>query len=313
VNIKQILEGSPRSVLRTLQPGHAGRGPTLGGQYIQHVPKQQRVTPDGRPVIAIFTDSWSPDERHGAPIVNGGIELCERYGIIGIFPFPHPRQFGLNRAWNTPLGAVRYRKGYDDVDCMNALLDELENEFGSAQFCMLGFADAGMFNVICDGRLPGRILGVVTVNAPYDPKIHFRPGSRLLAIFGDANPLLRYEGGVAPSLRAKLQCWLLGGKRAWQSRPDLAAEACAKANGITTPGRTRTEGDAVITAYGENDAIVNIVVVNGAHKWYGRRTGKGMGSKFSTWNATTGSPEPNYSVNDEAGRFFGWDKLVPMA
>jgi poly(3-hydroxybutyrate) depolymerase len=311
MKIKEILSRSPASKLRTIQPGQAGRGPNLGAQYILHVPSELSTRLNGRHVIAIFCDSWSFDERHGGPIVNGGIDLCNEFGVIGVFPFPHPRLRGFYRGWNLPNGPVRSTRSYNDAAFIRELILGLQKEYGSAEFVLIGFSDAGMFVEQCNALNPGLIHGVVAVNAPYDPDdVIFPHGSRILSIHGGSNPILPYHGGVGPSFTARARCWLVGGSRAWRSRPDLAVYACAEANGVADQAQMWTEGDVTITQYGDDGPIVDIVVFNGGHMWFGRSEGGEMESPFSRFNAKTGMPPPAFSVNQAIARFYRWEQLV---
>lgn len=317
MNIRQILEQSPRSQHREL------RVEGLGRTYILHVPETLRCTAEGRFVALVNCDSWAADERHGGPIVNGLNEVCDQYGVIGVYPYPYPQWGGLWRGWNTPDGALRYNKRWDDVLFISDLLDSLESEVGALNFIAAGFSNGGMFVQNVDLRLPGRLKGVVSVNGTIDPALPLpTPGSRIVVIHGVENPkvkdpkkrggdrMLPYRGGVGTSLRAKFECRLLGGARAHESRPDLQARRYAEANYVLGqrwedehPGFTR-----VVYGWDEPAFAVEYLVHGGGHAWYGRKTGKGMESPFSRLNA---SLMPTvFSVNDTIVREAGLNRLV---
>lgn len=281
-----------------------------------YVPANLRRTADGRLVILLGLDSWSPDERHGLPVVNRVVQdICEQFGVIGVFPFPYPQCLGLWRGWNTPEGALRWSPAFDDTNFIEELLEYLNGEFGSIQVVAAGFGAGGTFAQLLDVRLPGVLHGVASINGTIDPtNLPFpRRGARILVVHGKHNPLLPFEGGVASTFKKRLHAWLLAGRRAHLSRPADQVARYAVANGLLDqmqmPPELQRPGVCDFTCYGPPLSSPAVqYLVNGGHMWYGRNVGGQYESMLS--HANVGAAPPSFSVNEAIAQAFAFDQLT---
>lgn len=242
------------------------------------------ITATGCRKAIIWLDSWSIDERHGAPIVNGGHDLCRKVDALSVSAFP-ARRGKFSYGWNTPNGAIRTKPGWDDINYLHRLIASLRDEHGPLDVYLVAFSDASMLAHIAAYRLaPGTIRGVVSVNGTVDPSLPLpHPGIKFLCVHGTENTMLPFHGGVGTSLRARLTAWLLSGDRARASRPDMQAPRYAAANGFSEPTEVESSRESHTTWWGQE--CRQILVEGGGHEWFGRRRGGKMESPFSRGNA----------------------------
>jgi poly(3-hydroxybutyrate) depolymerase len=282
--------------------------------FLVYVPSKVRRTIQGRIVIFLGLDSWSPDERHGLPLANRVIEdICEECGVVGVFPFPYPQCLGFWWGWNTPEGALRWTPGFDDTDFIEELNGYLNREFGSIQVLAAGFGAGATFAQLLDVRLAGLLFGVASINGTIDPTSMPLPrqGARILVIHGKKNPLLPFEGGVGPTFKKRLHAWLLAGRRAQLSRPGDQVIRYATANGVVdhlqSPKDLQKPGYE-FTCYGPPTSSPAIqYLVDGGHMWFGRNVGGEFESMLSRGNI--GDATPEFSVNQAIVSTFGFDQL----
>lgn len=307
MNAAEILSVVPNSRLMDLGSGE-------GRKSILQLSKDLALTASGHHVGFIGPDSWAGpwDERQGMPYVNRCADMCQQYGLVGIWPFPDRRWWG--RGWCAPGGALRFDKGRADLDFFAALIDTVRREIGPIDFIMGGFGDAGLFCRLFDCLMPGLLIGHVSVNGTCratSPRP--RPGSGVMVCHGLDNQFFPPRGGIGKSLIAQARCRLLG-KCAWESRPDLQVLDYAEVNGVLGEKVQEHQAGYIRTQYGKNPdcPIVEYQVVGGKHSWYGRRRGEegGMNMESSRSLGNTGNAPPDFSVCDAIAKEFRFAQLT---
>lgn len=233
--------------------------------------------------------------------INGLDEASEKYRFAAIYPVPKTR-FGIVAGWNAPGGYLRYRPAYNDVEYIRAIFSQL----GVDKAYAIGFSAGAQFAHILAGQLPGVIAGVGAICGTWlgtEPSPH--PGTALLVVHGDKDPVQPYGGG-ASSLSVKVLA-RFGNRNALSSRPNLQAPAYAMANGYAFDPIVKETSVYIERIYGPGSvAVVEYIIRSpyGGHTYHGRRTGPGTESPLSRWY---GRPLPAavFSVNDVFAKVMG--------
>ncbi len=324
---QEILQRCPNTRCIQIEPGFvwiAGRDgrtryqPFPAGKYILHMPAMIGRTKDGKTPLFFGFDSLSvTGERHGLPYINRCVQMCEKYGVIGVYPFPPQSEFfSLWHGWTTPGGAIRGRMVRDDIPFVAAVAEAVGSRVsrlfgnGDLQFCAAGFSDAGQFVQMIDLRMPGVFSLVISVNGTIDVTLPAPlPGSRIVVIHGGNNHVLPEDGGIGQGLIACAKCWVAAGARAARSRPDMQAYRYAVANGVLEAQMGYGEG---FTVKRFGDAAVQFTVEGGGHEWFGRLQGRVDGQNVeSLWSPTNKGPiATNFAVNETIPQECGWQEVA---
>jgi poly(3-hydroxybutyrate) depolymerase len=234
--------------------------------------------------------------------INGLDAASERYKFVAIYPMPKARYFGILAGWNTPGGFLDCRPGYDDVEYVRAILTSL----GAPKAYAVGFSAGGQFAHVLAGRLPGTILGVVSVSGTWQAT-EPRParGTAAVIIHGESDPVLPYRGGS--SFRTCLLAFL-GNRNVRRSRPDLQVGVYAEANGYGAEARVEETPIYVKRSFGADPEVPVVEYLvrppHGGHTYHGRKIGAGAESLLSRAHGRPLS-EDVFSINDVFAQCFG--------
>ena len=203
----------------------------------------------------------------------------------------------------SPGSYLSYCSEYDDIDFVREILGMLEAE----RACAIGFSAGAQFSHILAGRLPGRITGVGSIcgtwlgTEPPPP-----PGTALMVIHGEEDPVEPYNGGSRP-LKVKVLAGL-GNRNVLLSRPDLQEKAYAAANGYKSEAEIEETSVYVKRTFGPGSVPVVEYIIRhpyGGHTYHGRRTGQGTESVLSSKHGRPLPPEV-FSANDTFAATMGF-------
>jgi poly(3-hydroxybutyrate) depolymerase len=317
----------PSGDFRKFAPGDHCLSLSVGNDrrpFRLHVP--ENLDPRFDPVIAFDGVTLQNPEGSMARI-NGLDDASKKYKFAAIYPIPKTRYFGIVASWNAQGAYLSYRPDYDDVDYVREIFAMLQVERAYA----IGFSAGAQFAHILAGRLPGIIAGVGSIcgtwlgTEPPPP-----PGTALLVIHGEEDPVEPYQGGNPP-LKIKLLA-KLGNRNVLLSKPCRQAEVYAEANGyglepeiedtevkgISAFSFIRQPRDRTLEArisrvespfpfaswtkraFGPGLVPVVEYLIKppwGGHTYHGRRTGEGTESRLSPGHGRPLPPEV-FSAND---------------
>jgi len=270
-----------------------------------HVPEDPDLRLD--PVIAFDgVTLWNPEGNMGG--INGLDEASDKYKFVAVYPIPKTRYFGSIAGWNTPGGCLTYRAGYDDLDYVQEIFTLLSIERAYA----IGFSAGAQFAHILAGKLPGRITGVGSICGSWlgtEPQP--APGTALLVVHGEEDPVQPYHGGPARMMRVRLLA-ALGNRNLLLSRPDLQAQAYAAANAYGPVPQIEETEVYVKRTFGPGTAPAVEYLIRhpyGGHTYHGRRTGKGTESDLSRQHGRPLPPE-KFSCNDKFAATMGFTRCL---
>lgn len=206
----------------------------------------------------------------------GWDELADREGVVIAYPD------GDGRAWNAGGGCCGQpaRDDLDDVAFVTAVVARVEAavRIDPARVFATGMSNGAMmsYRLACESTLFAAI-GPVAGTRPQGYDCASPEPVSVMAVHGDADDRVRYEGGVSTVGSAHID-----------ATPQLQLnEFWRKLDGCGEPAETETPPLRTRTAQCDEGRGVTLVTVQGyGHEWPGSVTGGGGEPVYDGWDAT---------------------------
>ncbi|MBP7930190.1 MAG: prolyl oligopeptidase family serine peptidase [Acidimicrobiia bacterium] len=209
---------------------------------------------------------------------SGFEDMAETEGFLTVAP----QGVGLIPLWN----AIGYPAAADDIRFLNDLLDDIEQRWcvDTSRIYVAGISNGGLMATYLACQNPDRFAAIAVVSGlRFDRSCTASPGVDLLVIYGTADGILPYTGGLGPTIQGLIAMQPLvegvtleeQAKVLAETTVDAVPESIAK---FANLDRCQTPQESVV---GQRDVILHSVyecqrgrlesyiIEGGGHNWPG--------------------------------------------
>jgi polyhydroxybutyrate depolymerase len=204
-------------------------------------------------------------------------KLADQQGVAVIYPYARDGHgaplTGNVTSWNSEgTGLTNHDPKYDDMQFLDDVLKDAQNRVNidNESLTAAGFSEGGMMLHKYASQRPGLFNGIAAIHGSMNgsEKLPTNPNDapNVMVIHSTADYMLPYNGG-----RGLMTVTMDNASR---SKPNIQAEAWARANGTDSASRSSTDIFTKTEYKRDGEArVVEYVIKGGNHAWDGSGTG----------------------------------------